>query len=103
MKDMVTGNMCDGSRTGRDETWVANRTIQHRRAESKILFLLFSRNKRVLLPLHLSANVISTTVTLYLEASLFYFLPDVEQSTGMIRPHNIFQPFLKKRFHYSVP
>ena len=38
MKDMATGKMCDGSRTGRDETWVANRTIRHRRAEFKILY-----------------------------------------------------------------
>ena len=89
---------------------MANRTILHRRAESKILFfLLFSRNKGVLLPLHRSTNLISTTVTLSchfkfrnLDPRPLYFIfspmSTVDQSTGMIPPHNIFQPFLKKNF-----
>ena len=61
---MVQGR--GGTRRGW-QTELSHIVLQNPRS---FFFLLFSRNKGVLLPLHLSTNLISTAVTLNLEISI---------------------------------
>ena len=87
-----------GGTRGGWQTELSHIVVQNPRS----FFPLFSRNKRVLLTLHLSTNLISTAVTLYLEISIrglfILFSPRCRPKYGNDTTTQYFPTFFKKTF-----